>query len=346
LFVPTKLRVLALASLLFACAPAPPKSPGDSKLEVGEEPAPLGYVEIGRLEATHGKGCGVFGDRGNAEGAMQSLRNAALARGAHYLQVTKTTEPTADRNCVSHVYKAEGVAYRKPAPRTEAPVAPPAPSWQVLYSSSTEISVPDSRTRLTPPEQANILHTLFDRFIESGVCASRSDPSAPPNLEDARATGQFRPAIGDAVAGSFTAPGVKELLLLVHVGECHANAEQRYGTRRFVVMQGDTPVVNVETDVTHLESAKDLDLNGTLEVLAVAEGTRQGVLEKQAMLFSFVGGKLNALDILGPVFEDTCASAMPSGVKSTVVNVLPGTRPELRMDRKQSPCPRPPAASP
>jgi hypothetical protein len=277
---------------------------------------------------------------------MQALRNAALARGAAYLQVTKTSEPTADRNCVSHVYKAEGVAYRKPAPRKDAEAPPPAPRWEVLYSSSPEVSVVDSRTRLTPPEQAEILHRLFDRFIESGVCAPAPDPNATPNLEEARATGQLRPAIGDAVAGAFTAPGEKELLLLVHVGECHANAEQRYGTRRFVVMQGDTPVVNVETGVTHLATAKDLDRNGTLEVLTVTEGTRQGTLEKQAMLFSFVAGKPTPLDDMGPVFEDTCASPTPSGVKSTVVSVLPGRTPAFRLDRRQSPCPSSPAASP
>ena len=156
MLVPPKLRVLALTSLLLACAPAPAKSPADAKLEIGDTP-PRGYVEIGRVEGTHGKGCGVFGARGNAAGAMQALRNAALARGADYLQVTKTTEPTADRNCTSHVYKAEGVAYRRPAqktaPETPSGSPPPAgPIWEVLYSSSPDVSVPDSRARLTPPE--------------------------------------------------------------------------------------------------------------------------------------------------------------------------------------------------
>ncbi len=342
MLVPSKLRALALASLLLACAPVPPKSPGDSKLEVGKAPAPLGYVEIGHVEATHGKGCGVFGDRGNPEGAMQALRNAALARGADYLRLTKTSEPTADRNCVSHVYKAEGMAYRKPDPRAEAKAAPPAPSWEVLYSSSPEVSVPDSRTRLTPPEQAKVLHTLFERFIESGPCAPPPDASAPPNLEEARATGQFRPAIGDAIAGAFTSPGAKELLLLVHVGECHANAEQRYGTRRFVVLRGDTPVVNVETGVTQLATARDLDLDGTLEVMTITDAERQGVLEKEAMLFSFQGAKLTPLDVLGSVFEDTCRLPTPRGVTSTVLNVLPGAKPRFRKDGKQSPCPAPP----
>jgi hypothetical protein len=340
-----------LTSLLLSCAPAPAKTPGDSKLEVGEGPAPLGYEEIGRVEGTHGKGCGVFGDRGNAAGAMQALRNAALARGADYLQVTKTSEPTADRNCVSHVYQAEGVAYRKPAvkaakPAHPSPTPPAGPTWELLYSSSPQISVPDSRTRLTPPEQAKILRKLFAAYIESGACKPLPDQSAAADLEQARTTGQFRPAVGDAIAGSFTAPHARELLLLVHVGECHASAEQRYGTRRFVVMAGDTPVLNVETGVTSLEAAKDLDLDGTLEVMTVAEGTRQGVVEKQAMLFSFAGGTLNPLDILGPVFEDTCAAPTPSGVKSAVIEVLPGPRPQFRFDRKQTPCSNPPATSP
>lgn len=350
MLVPPKLRVLALTSLLLACAAAPAKDPADAKLEIGDTP-PQGYVEIGRVEGTHGKGCGVFGARGNAAGAMQALRNAALARGADYLQVTKTTEPTADRNCTSHVYKAEGVAYRRPAQKTapEPPSSSPPPAgplWEVLYSSSPDVSVPDSRERLTPPEQAKILHTLFDRYIESGVCAPLPDSSAPPSLEQARAMGQFRPVVGDAIAGSFTAPRTRQLLLLVHVGECYASAEQRYGTKRFVVMQGDTPVLNVETGVTNLEAAKDLDLDGILEVLAVVDATRQGLVEKQAMLFSFAGSKLTPLDIFGPVFEDSCAAPTPKGVKSTVIRVLPGARPEFRFDRNVTPCEPPPAPSP
>ena len=340
-----KLRVLALTTLLFACAPAPPRAPGNEELELGEGPPPPGYVELGRVEGTHGEGCGVFGARGSAAGAMQRLRNAALARGADYLRVTKTTEPTADRNCVSHVYKAEGVAYRKASNTAASQKARAGATWELLYSSSPEVKLPDSRARLTPPEQAKLLHALFDRYIEDGACAPLSDASAPPSLEQARAAGQFRPVVGDAIAGAFTAPGASELLVLVHVGECYASAEQRHGTRRFVVLRGETPVLNVETGVTDLEGAKDLDLDGTLEVLTVADATKQGLVEKQAMLFSFAGGKATQLEHFGPVFEDTCATQTPSGVKSTVIRVLPGAKPEFRLDESRSAC-ESPAPSP
>jgi hypothetical protein len=343
--VPTqKLRVLALTSLLLACAPLPPKAPGDSRLTVGESPAPLGYEPIGRIEGTHGKGCGVFGGRGNAEGAMQALRNAALARGADYLQVTKVTEPTADRNCVSHVYKAEGIAYRKRQP--PKPDVPKAPRWELLYSTSPSVSVPHSSTRLTPPEQAKLLRQLFDRYIESGVCAPLPEGSAPPSLEAAREAGQFRPAVGDAVSGAFTAPHARELLLLVYVGECHASAEDLYGTRRLVVLQGDTPVLNVETDATHLAAVKDVDLDGTLEVVSVTELTKNGALEKRATLLSLRGGTPTSLEAFGQVYEDTCSGPTPGAVKTTVVKVLPGPKPEFGVEPSESACPSAPSAAP
>lgn len=338
-----KLRVLALTSVLLACAPPPPKAPGDSKLTVGEGPAPLGYEELGRVEGTHGKGCGLFGGRGTAEGAMQALRNAALARGADYLKVTKLTEPTADRKCVSHVFKAEGVAYRKPS----APGVAKAPRWELVYSSSPSISAPNSSTRLTPPEQARILGKLFDRYIESGVCAPIPEGSAPPSLEASREAGQIRPAVGDAVSGSFTAPNARELLLLVYVGECHASAEELYGTRRLVVLQGETPIVNVETEATHLAAVKDVDIDGIHEIVTVAELTKdERVLEKQATLLSLKGGTPTPLENLGQVYEDTCSGPNPSAVKTSVVKVLLGAKPEFRVERSESACPNAPPAAP
>ena len=344
MLVLSRLRALLLtASLLFACAAPPAKVPGDAGLVVGKEQAPLGYVEIGPVVGSHGEGCGVFGARGTAEGAMQALRNAALRRGANYLQVVKVTEPTADRNCVGHVYKAEGIAYRKPAsevaPSATPPVAAPAPRWEVLYSTAPDVSLPDSRTRLTPPEQAKILGTLFERYIESGVCGPLSDPSAPaPSLEQARASGQFRPAVGDAVAGAFTVRGARELLVLVHVGECHASAAQGYGTRRLVLMRGDRPVLDLETTATGIEAARDLNLDGTLEVVLGEGATGQGVVTKQATVVSLARGKLSEVRALGQVLEDTCSGPTPTGLKSTRVSSLAGATPEFRVEARETAC--------
>jgi len=68
---------------------------------------------------------GVYGTRGNYEGAYSLLRNKAVTLGADYVQVVRITEPHLAGPCFRNEYIINGIAYKfigqaAPASRTSA----------------------------------------------------------------------------------------------------------------------------------------------------------------------------------------------------------------------------------
>src|SRR5262249_38183364 len=75
--------------------------------------APAGrYEQLGAITAKHGGGCGLYGARGNLEGAYTILRNRAAQLGANYVQVLRITEPHLEPFCFNQGYVIDGLAYR------------------------------------------------------------------------------------------------------------------------------------------------------------------------------------------------------------------------------------------
>ena len=81
---------------------------GDVRLS---EPPP-GAQLVGLVEASHGSGCGGFGETGTEEGAIQNLKSAAFERGANYVQVKDRTPPHLTELCFDQHYRINGLAYR------------------------------------------------------------------------------------------------------------------------------------------------------------------------------------------------------------------------------------------
>lgn len=107
---------LILGALL-ACGGAAPEAKladGAEGVKLGKADAPPGAIEIGPVEATHGHGCGMYGEEGNFEGAYALLRNEGARVDADYVQIMTATEPYSDGKCGHNEYKLTGVAYKVP----------------------------------------------------------------------------------------------------------------------------------------------------------------------------------------------------------------------------------------
>jgi len=128
---------LTLTALGFACAPREAVAPGAGQVVLSEASPPAGYVKLKDLAVSSGRGCGVLGERGSAEGARTKLRNEALALGASYVQITSVQNPPVNHECMEHEYKLAGAAYRS----SEAAAPPPAVASAARHTSPARDAV-------------------------------------------------------------------------------------------------------------------------------------------------------------------------------------------------------------
>lgn len=89
------------------------------------------YEQLEAITAQHGGGCGLYGVRGNLEGAYSVLRNRAVQLGANYVQILRVTEPHLEPFCMNQAFVIDGLAYRvdltgtTASPRAVTPTATP-----------------------------------------------------------------------------------------------------------------------------------------------------------------------------------------------------------------------------
>ncbi len=119
-----QLRLISLISLaiVFAgCASQKIKlKPGAGNITVSVSKPGSNYKYVGELSATHGRGCGAFGRRGNYEGVVAILKNKALNLQANYVMILRSTPPhlasrTTDNSfgCFANAYIIDAAAYKK-----------------------------------------------------------------------------------------------------------------------------------------------------------------------------------------------------------------------------------------
>lgn len=109
------IRLILIAVLLASCASAPPVSRQAAQIHMAHNPPPGPAQFLGPLSVAHGQGCGGFGERGNLQGAMSLLHNAAADAGADYVQITRIApdgHTAAGFGCYRNAYTLEGNAYR------------------------------------------------------------------------------------------------------------------------------------------------------------------------------------------------------------------------------------------
>ena len=93
-------------------APQPVLSPAMEAVDLRLSEPPPGARLIGPVEASHGSGCGSFGEVGTEQGALENLKLAAFTRGANYVEVKERTPPHTTEFCFDQHYRISGVAYQ------------------------------------------------------------------------------------------------------------------------------------------------------------------------------------------------------------------------------------------
>ena len=119
-------RIVAVVLALAGCSAAQVAvTPDASRVRVGTQPPGESYEQLSAITAKHGGGCGLYGTRGDYEGAYTILRNKATQLGADYVQVVRVTEPHLEGMCMNQAYVIDGLAYRLPGQRPVLGVATP-----------------------------------------------------------------------------------------------------------------------------------------------------------------------------------------------------------------------------
>lgn len=87
-------------------------APDAPRVRTGTQPPIGAFEQLGALTAQHGGGCGLYGTRGNYEGAYTILRNKAAKLGADYVQILRVTEPRLEGICMNQAFVIDGMAYK------------------------------------------------------------------------------------------------------------------------------------------------------------------------------------------------------------------------------------------
>ncbi len=110
--LPSAATLLA-ASMLVGCAAGQVAvAPDAIQVQTGTQRPVGATAQLGAITATHGGGCGIYGTRGNLEGAYTILRNRAAQLGADYVQVLRVSPPHIEGMCKNQAYVIDGLAYR------------------------------------------------------------------------------------------------------------------------------------------------------------------------------------------------------------------------------------------
>ncbi len=109
-----RMAMASVSVLMLSACTAGPSGLQQATLEVDvQNVAPSGkYRNLGPITATHGHGCGLFGSRGDFEGAVIILREKAVARGANYVQIIKQQGEFIREPCLDRTYIIDGFAYK------------------------------------------------------------------------------------------------------------------------------------------------------------------------------------------------------------------------------------------
>jgi hypothetical protein len=185
---------------------------------------------------------------------------------------------------------------------TKAQAALPKPidpkAWREIFPEPNRVAV--GVRQLSGPEEDALLRKFFPKFMKPNAsCPEAWQPGMGHDNDQARAAGMFSPQVTAAVEGAFTHPGAKERLLQVRLCECTGTHVEGYGTGRWILVDGNRTLVNVETfGLTGVGFVEDVDGDGMLDFTQIVSDGHQGMENTSGQLSTFAGGKLHDLQPL------------------------------------------------
>lgn len=211
---------------------------------------------------------------------------------------------------------------------------------QVLFDfRSGKYPVP---AKVAPAVEKKVLDAIFPKYFKN---ESECDAvqNAPADLAQKRNMGYMVPTVMAAINGSFTAAGANQTAYLIQVRECGASHAENFGSRRIAIFSGDQLAANVELGLNdYLASVK---LAGGLTGLLLSGGwTGQGVIQSNATVYGFAGGKLVEIRSFGTVDSSNCemASVPDHKMQVAVLYVTDkggSSNPDFSQEFYQSKCP-------
>jgi alpha-tubulin suppressor-like RCC1 family protein len=246
----------------------------------------------------------------------------------------------------------------EPTPRKSAPnavtslvweepsSAPPPPTCgepcrgcKTLYDSTQRL--PSSTTSLTRAEQT-VVRRVYEQYIYSEECQNDERHLDPLALGSAQDNGH----LSDVVAGSFTAPGRKQKLVLFFAGHCGelGNHSENWGQRLLILLEDERALTaRIDTSTSSL-SVVDLDNDGRSELVTSGGWTGGGGSNGSLAVQSFAGGEQRVIERFPEISSSSCSSALPNGEEvegKVLYRVEPVTRSVCFLARKRtSACPK------
>jgi hypothetical protein len=203
---------------------------------------------------------------------------------------------------------------------------------------------PVTSVRIPAATQRAVLSKMFRRYLtDENKCNRDFATKSEDYLKAARTAGQIAPSIVDTATGSFTAAGQMQTAYLVSVSECNASHADNFGTKRLAIFSGQQMVADIDVDFkSSIIRKTDLDGDGVDELLMTTGDMNQGTEIEMGGLLEFRNGRMRVIEDFGPVYEDSCGTAMPgSTAQAVVLSVLNGTAgrmPKLKIDNYETKC--------
>jgi len=212
---------------------------------------------------------------------------------------------------------------------------------QVLYDFRKD---PTGKSpRISAATQRLVLSKVFRKYLTDENKCRQGFGGGKDYLSSARKAGQIVPSLGDAVAGSFTAPGQTQMAYVIWTGECGASHADNFGSKRVAIFSGQQLVADVDSDFNgQILRKTDLNGDGVDELLMATGDMAQGTVISTAALVEFRDGRRRVIEDFGTVVEDSCASGFDgSASKASVLSMseaAPGKMPKLRIDNYVAGC--------
>jgi len=200
----------------------------------------------------------------------------------------------------------------------------------------------NSAPTITAEARRNLLSMVFPRHLENEADCEADEPATEPALEAARKSGQIVPELVARAAGSFTRPGVREVVYLIRAGECGAQGRSYFGTYRLAVFDNGRLIAARQSPAAdYIDAVADVDGDGISEVLMSGCGFGQAMVECSARLVSIAGGSLRTVQDFPSVYADQCPASRDSGINATVIGYAQGRPPRFFRHEYVAACPGP-----
>jgi hypothetical protein len=206
----------------------------------------------------------------------------------------------------------------------------------VLYDARDRGKLPPGveREPKLAPEVEKLVHAVLSPADEAGDCQDEQEPAL---------------RVLASAAGSFTAPGAKQVAYIVARADCGASGAGAVEATHLIVVEGDKVVLHAPSGQqasgepppfrgSDIRAVVNVAGDGASELLVTSsDGSRES-----ARLYALEGGEVEALDEFRDVYVNGCGAGARGQVTAQVIHYAAaekGAAPRFSTESYQAPCP-------